>query len=413
MVPDIALSTELQEAASMEARRRSRQLTRGIAALAIVVGMTGCGPKPPAKSEKAVPVTTDRVASGEVPTARTGLGEVQALTTAVARAQVSGQIIKIQFVEGQRVKPGDPIAQIDPRPFQATVAQDEANVARDQANLANAQADLERYVSVAPQGLVTEQLVQTQRSQVAQLRAVILADQAVERRDRVQLGFTSVRSPIFGVTGLRLIDVGNLVGPTDPQGLVAISQIQPIAALFTLPQSQLSAIRAAMVSAGPSRLEVEVYPQVGGGKPIDVGRLALINNQVNLASGTITLKAVFPNAKRLLWPGEFILARLILGRQPNGLTVPSSVVQRGASGSYAWVVNRDGTVAIRQIKAGETLGDRTVVESGLSAGEEVVTDGQFALTPGAHVTRVSRAAAAKPTGRPMKNTGQDNIGLVP
>ena len=364
-----------------------RALTLTIA-LAAVIGASGC--HKPAPSAKAVPVTTDRVASGEIPITRTGLGQVQGLTTAVARAQVGGQIVKIQFVEGQAVRQGDPIAQIDPRPFEAIVAQDEANVARDQASLANAQTDLERYVRVAT-GLFSEQQMQTQRSLVAQLKATVAADQAAARRDRIQLDFASVRSPINGVTGLSLIDVGNMVGPTDPQGLVTISQIQPIATLFSLPQSDLGAIRTAMVEAGDAGLQVEISPQGDPSRWLDVGRLALINNQVNLGSGTITLKAISPNAHKLLWPGEFVDARLILRRRAGGLTLPSSVVQHGASGTYAWVVNSDQTVAMRPIRVGETLGQRTVVESGLKPGEEVVTDGQ-SLTPGAHITRVAHVA---------------------
>ena len=260
-------------------------------------------------------------------------------------------------------------------------------------------------------GLISEQQMETQRSQVAQLKATVAADQAGARRDRLQLDFASVRSPITGVTGLRLIDVGNLVGPTDPQGLVTISQIQPIASLFTLAQSDLAAIRSAMVAAGDAGLEVEISPQGDQSRRLDVGRLVLINNQVNLGSGTITLKATSPNAQKLLWPGEFVEARLVLARRANGLTVPSSVVQHGANGTYAWVVNADQTVAPRPIRIGETLGQRTVIESGLKAGEEVVTDGQFALTPGAHVTRVSRAPA-KPKAQPIKTTSQRNIGLA-
>jgi multidrug efflux system membrane fusion protein len=382
----------------------------GMAAVAIATGMAGCTQRPShdAKSTKPVPVAVTQVASGDTPDALTGLGQVQAFNTAIARAEVSGQIVKVAFTEGQQVAKGALIAEIDPRPLQATLAQDEANVARDQAALTNAQAVLARDTQVSPQGLVSEQQVQAQQSQVAQLKATVAADQAAAQRDRVQLEFASVRAPISGVTGLRLIDIGNLVGPTDPQGLVTISQIQPIAVLFTLPQSALPAIRAAMAAAGSKQLEVDALGQGDAGKEIDVGRLALINNQVDQASGTITLKAVFPNAQRLLWPGESVRGRLILGRQADGLTVPTSVIQRGASGTYAWVVAANGAAALRPIQVGETLGDRTVIQGGLKAGETVVTDGQFALTPGAHVTLVQHAGAAS-----IKNTGQDALGLIP
>jgi membrane fusion protein, multidrug efflux system len=391
-------------------RRRLLLLTAGLAA---ALGAS-CFHKPAAPARRAVPVATDRVASGEVPTSLTGIGQIQAFNTYLARAQVEGQIFKIQFVEGQQVRRGTPLAQIDPRPYQATVAQDEANIARDQANLAVAEADLERYQHVTP-GLVSAQQLQTQGGLVAQLRAAVAADKAALQRDRVMLSYTSVRSPIDGVTGVRLIDVGNLVGPNDPQGLVAISQLQPIATLFVLPQSDLPAIRDAMVAAGRAGLQVEVYPQGDQSRRLDVGRLALINNQVSLTSGTITLKAYFPNAKKLLWPGEFVDARVILARRANGLTVPSSVVQRGVgNATYAWVVNPNGTVAQRPIRVSATLATRAVVQSGLSAGEEVVTDGQFALTPGAHITRVARPGARAPVQpQLLKNTSQDNIELTP
>ncbi|MGC1302164.1 MAG: efflux RND transporter periplasmic adaptor subunit [Caulobacteraceae bacterium] len=412
-------------------RKTSSDLRKVLLAGAIITPvLAACASKSQSSSTRTAPepVATARVESGDIPVAQTGLGQVQAFNTAVARAEVSGQIVKIQFTEGQQVARGAPIAQIDPRPLQATLAQDEANTARDQASLTNAQAVLDRYTGVASKGLVTDQQVDAQRSQTAQLRATVAADQAVSRRDHIQLEFASVRAPISGVTGLRLIDIGNLVGPTDPQGLVTISQIQPIAVLFTLPQTALPAIRAAMTSTGGAGLEVDALGQGGTDKPIDVGRLALINNQVDQTSGTITLKAIFPNAQRLLWPGESVQARLILRRQAGGLTVPSSVVQRGVEGAGAWVVAADGTVALRPIQVGGTIGDRTVIEGGLKAGEEVVTDGQFALTPGAHVVRVARKAAAVPgsapatpasrtpapqTSAPMKNTAQDSLGLTP
>lgn len=367
--------------------------------LATTLGAAGC--QKTEAAPKAVAVVTDTVASGEVPITRDGLGQVLAYTTAVARARVGGQIVKVEFVEGQEVKQGDPIAQIDPRPFEAVVAQDEAMIARDTASLANAEADLERYARVDP-GLIGEQQIQTQRSLVAQLKATEAADQASARRDRLQLDFASVRSPITGVTGLRVIDVGNMVGPTDPQGLVTISQIQPIATLFSLPQSELGAIRSAMVDAGRAGLEVEIYAQGGQGRRLDVGRLALINNQVNPGAGTVTLKAVSPNARKLLWPGEFVDARLVLRRRAGALTVPSRVVQHGAKGSYAWVVNADQTVAMRPIRVGETLGPRVVVERGLKAGEEVVVDGQFALRPGARIARAAHAPTK--TGPPPMTT---------
>jgi multidrug efflux system membrane fusion protein len=378
----------------MSTRRCGLTLTT---VLAVAIGAAGC--QKSAASAGAVPVVTDRVARGDTPITLTGLGQVRAYNTAVARAQVGGQIVKVEFVEGQPVKQGDPLAQIDPRPFEAVVAQDEAAIARDMLTLTNAQDELERYLRVGT-GLISQPQLQMQRNQVAQLKATVAADQAAAQRDRLQVEFASVRSPISGVTGLRLIDVGNLVGPGDPQGLVTISQIQPITTLFTLPRRDLAALRAAMLTAGETGLEVDVYPEGDESRRLDVGRLALINNQVNPGAGTITLKATSPNAQKQLWPGEAVEARLVLTRRADGLTVPSSAVQRGAGGAYAWVVTSDQTVARRPIRVGETLGPRTVVESGLNAGEEVVAENQAALSPGARIARVSRPPT-RPGARPV------------
>ena len=287
--------------------KRRRALTLTIA-LAAVIGASGCHRRAP--TARAVPVATDRVAIGEIPITRTGLGQIQAFATAVARAQVGGQIVKIQFVEGQAVRQGDPIAQIDPRPFEAVVAQDEANVARDQASLANAQADLERYLRVGT-GLFSEQQMQTQRNQVAQLKATVAADQAAARRDRLQLDFASVRSPITGVTGLRLIDVGNLVGPTDPQGLVTISQIQPIAGPVH-PAPERSGGDPLRHGLGRRRGAAGGDLPAGRPEPAARRRAARPDQQPGEpGSGTITLKATSPNAQKLLWPGEFVDARLV------------------------------------------------------------------------------------------------------
>jgi len=375
-------------------------------------GLASCAghAKTPAPA-KSLPVTTARVLSGEAPIEQVGLGQVQAFNTTVARAQVPGQIVKIEFTEGQIVHAGSQIAQIDPRPLQATVAQDEANTAKDQAALSDAQVLLDRDIPLAAKNLVSAQQLDTQRSLVAQLHAAVAADQAVTRRDKVQLGYTSVVSPITGVTGLRFIDVGNLVGPTDPQGLVAITQIQPISVVFTLPQTDIPAIRQAMSGAGADGLEVDAYAQGGASTtPLDKGRLTVLSNEVDLASGTITVKAEFPNAAKVLWPGESINAHLILARTPNALTVPSSAIQRDDKGAYVWVVGPSATVSSVHVQVGGQVADRVIVQSGLSAGQEVVTDGQFALTPGAHVTRTKVGATAE---QDLKHPAPESLGLTP
>ena len=375
-------------------------------------GLAGCAghAKTPAPA-KPLPVTTAKVLAGEAPIEEVGLGQVQAFNTAVARAEVSGQIVKVEFVEGQTVHAGSPIAQIDPRPLEATVAQDEANSAKDQAALSDAQILLDRDTPLAAKGLVSAQQLDTQRSLVAQLHGTVAADAAMTRRDKLQLDFASVRSPITGVTGLRLIDVGNLVGPTDPQGLVTITQIQPISVVFTLPQTDVPQIRQAMAAAGPNGLEVDAYAQGGAAAtPLDKGRLTVLSNQVDLASGTITLKAEFPNAQKVLWPGESIDAHLVLARTPNALTVPSSAIQRDDKGAFVWVVGPGATVSAIRVQAGGQIADRAIVQSGLSAGQEVVTDGQFGLTPGARITRTKIGASA---AQDLKHPAAESLGLTP
>ena len=380
--------------------------------LAGCAGIAGCAGHRAVAPPKSLPVTTAKVLSGEAPIEQVGLGQVQAFNTAIARAQVSGQIVRIQFTEGQTVRAGSPIAQIDARPLEATVAQDEANSAKDQAALSDAMALLGRDTPLAAKGLVSAQQLDTQKSLVAQLRGTVAADAAMTRRDKLQLQYASVRSPITGVTGLRLIDVGNLVGPTDPQGLVTITQIQPISVVFTLPQADVPAIRQAMTGAGPKGLEVDAYAQgQSGSAPLDIGRLTVISNQVDLGSGTITLKAEFPNAQKVLWPGEAIDAHLVLARAPNALTVPSSAIQRNDRGAYVWVVGPGPSVSLRPVQPGGQVADRTIVQSGLAAGEEVVTDGQFGLTPGARVTRVSAQPAS--AAQALKHPAPEALGLTP
>ena len=376
---------------------------------AALLALSGCSRKSVTKPPAPTPVATATVARGDTPVEQIGLGQVQAFNTAVARAQVAGQIVKVQFTEGQTVHRGDLLVQVDPRSLQATVAQDLANQAKDKAALADAVVLLARDTPLAVNGLVSAQQLDTQRSQVAQLRATVQADQAVVQRDRLQLDFASVRAPIGGVTGLRLIDVGNLVGPSDPQGLVTVTQIQPIAVVFTLPQAALPALRDAINAAGPGRLDVEAYAQGGSTDRLDQGQLTVVNNLIDQASGTVTLKAVFPNALKRLWPGEAVEARVVLGRPSGGLSVPASAVQRNEKGAYVWVVRADSTAALQPVKLGAALGDRAVVEGGLSAGEIVVTDGQFSLTPGAHVD----ASGGKAATKTLKSPAPDRLGLTP
>ena len=357
------------------------------------------------------PVLAAQVRSGDVPIELDALGRVSAYNTVTVRAMVGGQIKRIAFADGQVAAAGDTLVQIDPRPFQATVDQDKATVDRDRANLANAESDLRRYGPLLKQGVVSQQQVETQKSQVSQLHATVAADLAALSRDQVQLGFTTVTAPIAGVLGLRLVDVGNVVSPGDPAGLVVLTQVQPVAVLFTVPQSTLSDIRARQAVAGSQGLAVEAWTQDGARKLAE-GRLEALSNQVDATSGTLTLKATFPNPDRALWPGASVLARLVLDTQHGGLTVPSAALDQGPQGPFVWLVNGDGmvkavTVQVRQIARGAVL-----VSQGLQAGQSVVTDGQYGLSDGAYVT-VQQAGAAQADAPPLRRNGANRLGIAP
>ena len=402
-------------------KTRLRRTSLGIGA-AIVLVAAGVfalrGPSERAEADPApltVPVTVTTVAQGDVPIELDALGRVQAFNTVMARTQVAGQIQSIAFQEGQTVQAGHLIAQVDPRPLQATVEQDKANLERDRAHLANAQADLSRYIPLAAKGVVSAQQVETQRAMVAQMESAVAADQAVLDRDQVQLGYTTITAPIEGVAGLRMVDVGNVVSPTDAQGLLAITQVQPIAVLFTVPQADLPEIQTRMAEAGNDGLTVEAWSQDNSRK-LDTGQLAVINNQVDATSGTVTLKGVFPNDHRLLWPGAFVSVRLVLDVQHGGVTVPSAAVQQGPQGPFVWTVAQDGTAQPTTITVRQSVHGQVLVSSGLSADEQVVTNGQYGLTQGVQVTvqpsGPQQADSGRPT-RPMHNSQTNRLGIAP
>jgi multidrug efflux system membrane fusion protein len=363
----------------------------------------------------AIPVTTVAVAQDDVPIELDALGRVQAANSVIVRAQVAGQIQKFAFEQGQAVKAGQLLAQIDPRPLQATVEQDQANLARDRANLGNAEADLRRYVPLVGKGLVSTQQVDTQRALVAQLKATIAADEAALDRDQVQLGYTSITAPVAGIAGLRFVDVGNLVTPSDAQGLVTINQVQPIFVRFTLPQADLPKVKTRVAAAGEDALSVEAWSQDNSQK-LDTGRLSVINNQVDVASGTVTLQGTFPNPGELLWPGAFVSVRLVLDVKHGGLTIPATTLQYGPQGPYVWTVAGDGTAHPTPISVQQLAHGQVLVSSGLSAGEQVVSNGQFGLAPGVHVAvqnSQSRQANGSTPAPTMRNTQTNRLGFSP
>jgi multidrug efflux system membrane fusion protein len=346
-------------------------------------------PAPPAPPPPAIPVVAATVTSHDVPIYLRGVGTVIAYNNVVVRSQITGQITQIAFTQGQTVHAGDLLAQIDPRPFQAQLDQATANRDRDQAQLANAQANLGRYTPLEAKGYATSQLVDTQKAQIAQLEAMIKSDEAVIENAKVNLGYTRLTAPIDGVTGIRQIDQGNIIHPTDPAGLVDLTQIQPISVLFTLPEQNFIEIQQQMAK-GP--LTVMAYSQ-DGTMLLDQGKLNLIDNQIVQTTGTIRLRAEFPNAQRHLWPGELINARLLIETRHDGLTIAASAVQQGPNGPYVYAIDSDGNVQMRLVKISQVSGGQALVDSGLAANESVVVDGQYKLQPGAHVVLLHGKAA--------------------
>src|SRR6266702_2738238 len=344
-------------------------------------------PAPP----PAVSIVAGVVAQHDVPIYLSGVGTVIAYNTDVVRAQIQGQIISINFTEGQQVHAGDLLAQIDPRPYQALIDQYAANLERDQAQLANARANQSRYNQLGDKGWATPQLIETQNAQVSQLQAAIKADQALIDAAKVQLSFTRLTSPINGVVGIRQIDVGNIISPSNTNGLCVVTQLDPISLIFTLPETVLPQIQQQQRNT-KAALSVLAYNQDNTIR-LGEGQLGLVNNEILQTTGSIQLKANFANKQNSLWPGELVNARLLLDTRHNGLTVPASVVQQGPNGPYAYVVNADNTVSIHQIKVAQISDGQALIDSGLEANEQVVVDGQYKLQPGTHVVSLHGKAA--------------------
>jgi multidrug efflux system membrane fusion protein len=362
----------------------------GGAAFAFIRGSVSKNPAAPPVLPP-VPVVAGAVAQHDVPIYLTGVGTVIAFNTVVVHSQIQGQIVSINFTEGQTVHTGDLLAQIDPRPYQAQIDQVTATRDRDQAQLLNAQANLARYTQLGDKGWATPQLVETQKAQVAQLQSAIKADEALIEAAKVQLSYTRLTSPIDGVVGIRQIDIGNVIHPTDPNGLVVATQIEPISLIFTLPETDLPKIQQQQEKTkGP--LTVLSYSQDNTIK-LDEGVLGLVNNQILQTTGSIQLKANFPNKAHRLWPGELVNARLLLDTRHDGLTVPASVVQQGPKGAYAYVINPNNTVEIRPVTVAQTSEGQALIDSGLKANEQVVIDGQYKLQPGTNVTVLHGQAA--------------------
>ena len=383
--------------AKLAAIRRGWYLAGGFAVLVVMAGgfigwqrlAHGPGTATVSAPPPAVPATVATAKRRDVPVYLTGLGTVQAFNTVTIRTQVDGQLIKVAFTEGQEVKAGDLLAQIDPRPFQAAYDQAVAKKAQDEANLANANLDLQRFSDLAARNFAPKQQLDTQRATVAQIEAQIRGDQAAIDSAQTQLSYTTITSPLSGRTGIRLVDQGNIVHAADATGLVVVTQLQPISVVFTLPEGELATVQSAF-AAGPVRIFAMSRDD---DRQLAEGTTAVLDNQIAQATGAMRLKGTFPNQDGALWPGEFINVRLLVGTQRNVVTVPSGALQRGPAGYYAYVVKPDGTVDMRSIEVNQIGGGIAVVDAGVSAGEEVVTAGQYRLQTGVRVAATSGGAS--------------------
>jgi membrane fusion protein, multidrug efflux system len=347
------------------------------------------GTAPAAASSPAVPVVAETVKEGQVPIYLRGIGTVEAYNTVTIHSQITGQLTQIAFTEGQAVHAGDLLALIDPRPYQAELDQAIANRDRDQAQLDNAQQLLQRDLPLLASGYVPSQTVETLKDQVAQYKAMVQSDSAQVETAQVQLGYTRLTSPIDGVTGIRQIDIGNIIHPSDANGLVVVTQLQPISTIFTLPETDLPQIQQGMAKG---TLTVLAYSQ-DNKTELDKGTLAVLDNQIVQSSGSVRLKATFPNAAHHLWPGELIDVRLLIETLPDALSVATTAVQQGPQGAYVYLIKPDGTVEQRAVTVGQVGALRTVITSGVKPGEQIVTNGQSRLQPGSRVAVVTGQAA--------------------
>jgi multidrug efflux system membrane fusion protein len=328
----------------------------------------------------AVPVSIAPVQKADFPVYLTGLGTVQGFNTVQVRTRVDGQIDKIAFTEGQMVKQGDLLVEIDPRPFQAVLDQAKAKKVQDEANLANANLDLQRFTKLGE--FATRQQTDTQRSTVAQLTAQIAADEAAISNAQTQLDYTQVKSPITGVAGLRQVDIGNIVNASTQTGVVTIAQVEPITVIFTAPEDQLP-----YISEGQKSGELKVIAfTTDGKKTLAEGKLAVINNQVDTSSGTIRLKAVFDNKEHALWPGQSVSTRLLVRTLKDATIVPDDAVLHSTNGLYSYTVSQDNKAEVRKIKVSYAIDGRSVIDEGLSPGQQVITGGQYKVQPGSLVS---------------------------
>jgi len=342
---------------------------------------------------------------GDLPVYFNGLGTVTAFNTVTVRSRVDGQIVKINFTEGQFVKEGDALIEIDPRPYQVQLEQAEGQLAKDQAQLKDMQVDYERYQLLYKEGVIPKQQLDTQQAQVGTYEGAIKADQATIDNAKLQITYSKITAPISGRVGLRLMDIGNIVHATDTNGLLVITQLQPIAVLFSLPQDQLPEVLAKMRST--QQLGVEAYDRDNSEK-IAMGKLLTIDNQIDTSTGTYKLKAVFDNSKNELFPNQFVNVHLLVDTKRNVILVPTTAILRGSQGTYVFAVGSGNAVTVKNVKVSDTTGNLSGVSSGLGEGEVVVVDGQDKLKDGTlvdpHTQRTGGGGASQSSFLPDGST---------
>jgi multidrug efflux system membrane fusion protein len=347
------------------------------------------------RTAPAVRVSTAPVEKSDFPVYLTGLGTVQGFNTVQVRTRVDGQIDKIAFKEGQMVNQGDLLAEIDPRPYQAALDAAQAKKVQDEANIANANLDLQRYTKLGE--FATKQQTDTQRTTVQMLTAQIAADDAAIYNAQTQLDYTQIKSPITGVAGLRQVDIGNIVNASQQTGIVSVAQIEPIAVIFTAPEEQLPYINEGQASG---QLKV-IAITTDGKKPLAEGHLAVVNNQVDSTSGTIRLKGVFDNKNHALWPGQSVSTRLLVKTLKDATVVPDNAIQHSTDGLYVYAVNPDNKAELHKVKVSQSIDGKSVVDEGLTPGQQVITAGQYKVSPGTLVsTAVASTDPAQPKVRP-------------
>ena len=381
--------------------------------VAVAAVLSGCGnaPATPSKSTKggrqgmggqAMPVAVAQVESRDLPVYLSGLGSVEAFYTVLVKTRVDGQLVNVNFREGQEVKKGDLLAVVDPRPFEVALSQAEANLYKDQASLKDAKVNLERFKSLYQNGgVISKQQLDTQDSLVGQLEGAVAADQAQIDNAKLNLVYTRITAPVSGRIGLRLVDPGNMVHAADTTGLLLLTQLHPIAAVFTLPEDQLPSVAQHMRKGA---LQVDAYSRDDQTK-LASGKLLTIDNQIDVTTGTAKLKAIFDNQESALWPNQFVNCRLLLEVRKNSTVVPAAAIQRGPQSSYVFTVKPDKTVEMRTVTVAFTEANFAAISSGLKPGETVVTDGQDKLQGGSHVEPRS---GAPPTRKPNQTTEATN-----